>query len=799
MNYLITICIVLLLTPLVQAQTLEGTVKDTQNFTIPSAIVSIYTPDKVTLIKATISNANGQFRISNLENGSYVLTIKSMGFKPFTSATFTINKTSKVFETIVLEEATETLDEVVITAEKPMIQVLADKTVFNVDANISATGDSALELLRKAPGVIVDNNDTIIVEGKAGVLVYIDDKPSVLRGDDLVNYLKTLQSTAIEAIEIITQPSSKYDAEGSAGIINIKFKRDKGLGTNGSLATGVTYGDFARFNNSVSFNNRNKKTSLYGSFSNGFGKSTGFLNLFRTQSNTIFDARSESVFDANNNNARFGFDFYATETSTFGIILNGNFTDNTNNSSSRTPIIPEGNTIPDEVLIAESNTKTKTNNLYTNINYKYKTKEDVLINIDIDFGKYTNNRTNRQPNRYFNGTETTLLSETTNVMVTPIEIKLFTTKFDFEHPLLKGKLALGVKYASINTDNNFNFFNRLNGQDVLNESRTNAFNYNETVSAVYFNFNKAYKSITVQMGLRAEQTQSKGTLSGTQNNQDNVVKRNYTDWFPSGGITYKWNAKNTFALLYSKRIARPNYRSLNPFEYNTDELSFRKGNPFLQPQYTDNIKLSHTFNYRLNTSLSYSFIKDFSAQVTEAVGDDQNFIITRNVANQKIINLGISYPTALNDWWRIYASVNAYRSIYEATNPDFISTEQNTLNLYAQNTFSLPKGYTVEVSGWYSSPSVWGGTYRTKSLGSLNVAFQKKFMDDKLTARLALNDILFTSPWRGDTQFGDLFIDGSGGSDSRQLRINLSYNFGSNTVKKARQRDTGIENEKNRI
>uniref|UniRef100_UPI00262E9D64 outer membrane beta-barrel family protein n=1 Tax=Winogradskyella sp. TaxID=1883156 RepID=UPI00262E9D64 len=298
---------------------------------------------------------------------------------------------------------------------------------------------------------------------------------------------------------------------------------------------------------------------------------------------------------------------------------------------------------------------------------------------------------------------------------------------------------------------------------------------------------------------RMENTQSDGILTSLQEDQNDRVKRNYTDWFPSGGLTYQMNQKNSFALIYSRRIQRPNYASLNPFEYKIDELSFSKGNPFLQPQYTDNIKLSHTFNYRLTTSLSYSFVRDFFAQITEAVGDDQNFLITRNVANQKVINLGVSYPTRFTDWWSIYFSVNAFRSIYEATNPDFNEISQNTLSLYAQNTFKLPKGFRAEISGWYSSPSVWGGTYETSGLGSLNIAVQKRFFDDKLTARLSFNDILFTSPWEGTTEFGNLIINGDGGSDSRQVRFNLTYNFGRNEIKKARKRDTGLEDEKNRI
>lgn len=777
----------------------KGVIYDEQLKPVSAAIVSVYNSDKTTFIKAGISAENGTFEIKNLSNGTYVLNITSLGYKPYDSQSFKLFNADKDFENITLTFASESLDEVVVKAEKPMVQVLADKTVFNVQNTISAAGDTGFELLRKAPGVLIDNNDSIIVEGKAGVLIYIDDKPSVLRGQDLVNYLKTIQSTDIDSIEIITQPSSKFDAEGNAGIINIKFKRDKSLGTNGTLSSGITYGEFGRYNTSVSFNNRNKKTSIYGSFSNRFGESLNFINLFRIQNNTIFDARTETIFDTNSNNARLGFDYYASKKSTFGIIMTGNFSNGNSDSNSRTPISDIGSNNPNEVLIAGSDSENKTSNLYANLNYKFSTENEFDINVDLDFGKYSSDRTNLQPNQYYNGNETELISETINYMITPIDINIFTSKIDFEHKLLKGKFSFGAKYSKIVTDNQFDFFDRINGQDVINEDRTNAFKYNEDISAVYVNFNRKYNKISVQAGLRVEQTISDGILTALQEEQNDRVKRNYTNWFPSGGISYQMNEKNSFALTYSKRVQRPNYQSLNPFEYKIDELSFSRGNPFLQPQYTDNLKLSHTYNYRLNTSISYSFIEDFFAQVTEAVGEDQNFISQRNVANQKVINLGISYPTKLNDWWSIYASVNAYRSIYEATNEDFISTSQNTLSFYAQNTFKLPKGISAEMSGWYSSPSVWGGTYQTKSLGSLNLAVQKKFFDDKLTARLAFNDVLYSSPWKGNTEFGALTINGSGGNDSRQIRFNLSYNFGRNEIKKARNRDTGLEDEKNRI
>jgi len=525
----------------------------------------------------------------------------------------------------------------------------------------------------------------------------------------------------------------------------------------------------------------------------------GFLNLNRTQNGTNFNAKSETVFDYNNTNARFGFDWYTNKKSTFGVILSGNFSDNFSDTNSRTPITPQGQNSPSNVLVAGSDTDSNVYNLYTNINYKFDDKKGTTFNVDVDFGKYRSDRENLQPNFYFNGDETQIVSENTFFIVSPTTINLFTAKADYEQKFLKGKLSFGVKFSLINTLNDFDFFNVNNGQNQLDNMRSNDFDYDENINAAYVNFNRKYEKFNFQVGLRVENTQSEGRLTSMQTSNNDIVKRSYTDFFPSGGVTYQMNRKNSLALNYSTRIQRPNYQNLNPFEYRIDELSFRKGNPFLQPQYTNNIKLSHTYNYRLTTSISYSFIKDFFAQVTEAQGNDQNFINVRNVANQRIINLGISYPSKFTNWWSYYISVNAFRSIFEATNPDFVGVSQNSLSFYAQNTFNLPNGYRFEVSGWYSSPSIWGGTYRTNSLGSLNLAIQKKFFNDKLNVRLGVDDVLFTSPWSGTTQFGDLFIDGSGGSDSRQFKINLTYNFGSNEVKKARKRSTGLEDEKNRI
>ncbi|BFP42140.1 outer membrane beta-barrel family protein [Flavobacteriaceae bacterium GF1] len=779
------------------AQTIKGKVVDDNEQPVIFAAVTLNNPKDSSLVKATITADYGIFEFNGIVSGKYILKITNMGYADYTRR-IDLKEENLDFGTIYLNAEAQNLEEVTVVSEKPMVQVLADKTVFNVENTINATGTSAFELLRKAPGVIVDNGGGFIVEGKTGVQIFIDGKLSVLQGEDLTNYLESLQATDVESVEIITQPSSKYDAAGNAGIINIKLKKDKSLGTNGTFTSGMTVGDFGRTNASINFNNREKKGNFYGTYSNRFGKSTGFIDLLRSQFGTQFDSRSSSIYDRNTNNIKLGYDYYLNSKHTIGAIVNGNFNNGFTNSTTRTPIRDAGTIENDSVLVAFNQRQNTSYNINANLNYKYADTLGHSINVDLDYGRYNSERDALQPNTYFNGDESQVLSERITFQDTPIDINIATIKADYEQDFLKGKLGVGFKLSYINTDNTFDFFNQLNGENILDTSQSNQFEYQENINAAYVNFNRKWGKWNLQFGLRVENTDSDGILTSQQQNEDDRVQRNYTDYFPSGGLTYQMNRKNQFALTYSRRIQRPNYQSLNPFEYQLDELSFSKGNPFLQPQYTNNIKLSHTFNYRLTTSISYSYVTDFFARVTIADSETTNFLTTLNVADQEVINLGISYPKKIYEWWNIYFSLNAYISDFKATSDEFLPVRQETLSFYAQNTLTLSKTLKMEISGWYSSPSIWGGTYQTESLGSLNLAFQKKLFD-RFTARLSFNDILFTVPWNGTTQFGDLFIDGRGGSDSRQVAFSLTYDFGRNEIKKARKRKTGLQDENDRI
>ena len=796
-NILFTLFLTTSTVLMAQNYTVKGKVLGKTNEPVVNETIYLLS-DATNIVKTAVTDVKGEFTLVTIEANTYVLTIVSEGYEVFRK-NISVSNTSVILENIQLIEKEETLNEVVVTAEKPMIQVMADKTVFNVNSSINTAGTTVWELFRKAPGVIIDNNGGIILEGKTGVQIFIDGKITQLNGQELQAYLESLQSSAIDKLEIITQPSSKYDAAGNAGIINIVFKKDKNLGLNGTVSNAITYGDFARNSASLSLNYRNKKSNLYGNISNGVGKSTGFLNLKRQQNNTEFDAKTESVFDPKSTNIRIGYDYFATKKSTFGIILNTNLNKFENQNNSRTPIQAFSSTSIDSVLIASNRSNGNSQNYLINTNYKYSDTLETAFNIDFDYGKFTRESFVFQPNFYYDASENTILSQVISRQVPAITIDILSFQTDYEQKLLGGKIATGMKISYVTTNNNFNFFNQVMNDFVLDDTRSNQFDYRENINAGYVNYNKKSAKWSFQVGLRIENTISKGDLTQNQNIANKSVKRNYTDWFPSGGITYQINPKNQMALNYSKRIQRPNYSSLNPFEYQIDELSFSRGNPFLQPQYTNTIKLSNTYNYKLNTSLSYTYVTDFFAQITEADGNDRNFLNPQNIANQEIINLGVSLPQKIYKWWNIYVSLNAYISSYKSDNPNFVEVKQETLSLFAQNTFNLPKDFTFELSGWYSSPSVWGGTYVTKSLGSLNLAFQKKFLDNRLNAKLAFNDVLFTSPWRGTTRFGIVTIDGTGGNDSRNVAFSLTYNFGNNEVKRSRTRNTSLDDEKGRV
>ena len=788
------------------AQTITGTVKDEQGKTLSGASVALKKLKDSTVAKLAVTNASGRYEFASIQAGQYFLNVTYVGHAAKNSPSFDFSGSGDVTAPeVALAKISGNLKEVTVVSRKPVIEVRADKTILNVEGSVNAVGQDALELLRKSPGVLVDKDDNISLSGKNGVQVYIDGRPTPLSGKDLSDYLKTLQSSQIEAIEIITNPSAKYDAAGNAGIINIRLKKNKSFGTNGSVTGNYNVGIYPKYNGGLSLNHRNKKINVFGNYNYNRNRNQSYMNFLRKQLDTLFDQKGTMEFRNQSHGFKAGLDYFLNNTQTVGIMVNGNLNKNQFANYGRTPISYIPTSVVDRILVADNSSRGERNNMNFNANYRFADTSGRELNIDADYGFYNLDNNQFQPNYYFDRTGNTLQSSRIYNMIAPTDIDIFTLKSDYEQNLKKGRLGFGAKISYVKSGNDFQRYNVVQAFKSLDTLRSNNFYYKENVNAVYVNYNKPFKGFMIQAGLRVENTNSEGTSNGfSWNNRyvqyDSTFKRNYTDVFPSAAITFNKKPTSQFSITYSRRIDRPAYQDLNPFEFKLDEYTYQKGNTQLRPQYTNSFGLTHTYKYRLTTTLNYSHVNDVFTQLIDTAEKSKSFITKKNLATQDIVSLNISYPFQYK-WYSFFANLNTYYSHFKA---NFgvgrtVDLDVVAFNFYSQHTFKLGKGWTGELSGFYTSPSIWQGTFKSKEMYGIDAGLQKVILKGKGNLKASVSDIFKTMQWGGVSDFTGQYIKAGGGWESRQFKLNFTYRFGSTQVKAARQRKTGLEDENKRV
>jgi hypothetical protein len=807
-----------------QSGSVTGKVLDPEGNAVSFANVLLLSASDSSLVKAGFSNDKGIYLLAPVTEGEYFTRITFVGFDQFESEVFSLASGEELaFDDVAMAEVSTTMSDVLIVAQKPMVTVKPDMTVFNVEGTPNAIGENAFDLLRKAPGVMIDNNDNIILLGKSGVRIYIDGKPSPLSSQDLANLLKSMQSNQIESYEIITNPSAKFDAEGNAGIINIKLKKDKNLGANATLDLGYARGIFNKFNGSLSGNYRTKKVNIFGSYGTGLGKRQNYMNGNRSQPTFApwqadstrpgyFEQTNVMTSDNVNHNFRGGVDYFAGKKHTIGVMVSGFLSSGDFSSANRTEIyaldsIP-GDTVLYQILTANGTNENSNLNINANLNYRYDDGKGVTLNIDADYGTFDNAMDSYIPNTYLEADGTTIIRENNYNSSTPTNIDIYTLKADYERPFLKGKLGVGAKVSYVETVAGFDL-ERIGSPEAPDIS---LFNYTENINAGYANWQRQFGKWGISAGLRAEQTNSLGDLSSNVPVDDSLVERQYLNLFPSGGVTFSPSRTNSFRLTYSRRIDRPRYQDLNPALFLLNEQSFRKGNVNLTPQYTHNVQLTHTYKYTLNTTLSYSHTTDYFTNITGTRGDG-GFITLANLATQDVASATISYPKQITKWWSTFTNTGVtylrntatpedLRRIAEESNFDTenlsIDINQTTWNIYHQSTFQLPAKVSLQLSGFYSSPSIWGANFRNRGFGGIEAGATRSFFKDRATLKVAVSDVLFTMQWAATQELGDLRSFVTGGWESRLLKVNFTYLFGNNQVKKERRRKTGLDDEKGR-
>jgi hypothetical protein len=781
-------------------------VKDNQGKAIAAASLALKRTKDSAVVKLGVTDLNGSYLFSSIPQGKYFLSVSHIGFAPANSSVFEVKGTGAITAPeIQLAKSSGNLKEVVVTGSKPVIEVKADKIVMNVESSINAVGQDALELLRKSPGVMLDKDDNISMNGKNGVQIYIDGRPTPLTGKDLSEYLKTIQSSSIESIELISNPSAKYDAAGNAGIINIKLKKNKSYGTNGSVNAGYNIGTYPKYNAGFSLNHRDQHINAFANYSYNNSKNESYIDIYRTTVDTLFNGNTDVISKNKTHNFKAGLDYFLNKKSTLGVVLNGTFSDIHFNSVSTTPIsyIPSGEV--DKILYAPNSTASKRNNLNANLNYRFADTSGHELNLDADYGAYRIRSNQMQPNYFFDPTGSYITDSNVYNILAPTDINIYSLKGDYEENFKKGRLGLGFKTSYVTSTNDFENYNVIQNGKELDSSNSNNFVYKENINAIYGNYNRKLKYFVIQAGLRIENTNSSGHSTGYKLNNtyviyDSTFTRHYTDFFPSAAITYNKNPMGQWTLNYSRRIDRPAYQDLNPFQFRLDEYTYQQGNTQLQPQYTHSVGLTYMYKFKLTTTLNYSHVDDVFTQLVDTTDKSKAFLTKKNLATQNIVSLNISYPIQFK-WYSAFANLNTYYSKYNANfGPGrTIDLDVYALNVYAQNTFKLGKGWTAEVSGWYTTPTLWQGTFQTKQLWSVDGGLSKSVLGGNGTLKASVSDLFNSFHWNATSNFAGQYLNAHGGFESRQLKLYFSYRFGNAQLKAARQHKSGDEDESKRV
>ena len=769
------------------------------------ATVSLLAQKDSAVVKGGLSDEKGGYTFT-VKPGSYIVRVTMIGYQKGLSQAFTVSSAGIVIPQIKMLPASKTLQTVTISGARPLIERRVDRMVLNVENSVLASGNSALEILERAPGVTIDKDDNISLKGKQGVTVMINDKLTYLSAAQLATLLRSTDGNTISSVEIITNPSAKYDAAGNSGIINIKLKKNKQSGTNGSLTQTVASGKYFRDNTSLSLNHKEGDLNFFANLNRGDVKHLNTIDIQRNVTDngttTYFDQHTDMYTMYHYNNYRIGADWDMSKKNTLGFVASGYFNPEIDTNVNRTNLGVQP-TVFNSYQNTYSGMHQSFKNFAINVNDRWQIDSaGQALSVDIDYSKFTNGSVAEYDTYFYNPDGSTAAPVQMLRNQTPSVINIKTGKADYTLPLSKTmKLETGVKLSDVKTDNDLAA--QLNSATgfVNDEALSNHFIYDEKIDAAYLNLSKSYKNTSVQAGLRAEYTKSEGDLVTT----NQVVNRSYLNFFPSVFINHTIDKKNELGFNYSRRIDRPGYDKLNPFVYFLDQYTYSQGNPFLKPQYTDSYELNYTYNHTINVSLGYSRTTDVITQLllTDTV-KKATFQTDLNLRVQNSYNFNINSPYTVTKWWTGNVNLTMFYLGFKSNGQQSGNLSSGTINdgklayqLKATQTFSLAKNFKAEVMGDYQSSLIYG-YFQVKPQYAVDAGLSHSYADKKVNIKLSVSDIFnirtnnVTSVSQGN------IINIHQKNESRIGRLTFTYNFGNNKIK-ARQHETGADAEKNRV
>ena len=799
----------------VTAETIKGSVIDSKGEPMPFVTISVLSQDS-TLLTGAITDDDGKYAFDT-DARTYIIQASYVGYQ-----------TAFGGPDFVLREETEQIAEVEVKAKKPLIERQMDKLVVNVSASPLAAGSNGNDILRRSPGVRIDKDGNITVNGK-GVEIWIDGKPSYLSGQQLKAMLDGTDGNTIEKIEIISNPSAKYDASGQGGIINIKTKRNMMRGLNGMLSVGyggMYFGDVKRWLNqemaSLMLNYRGEKTYTFGQLTQVYSQNDVDFETGRSIPASDTKPAMKNYSNSGYNidfqyyMLKVGNDWYIDSVNTFGFILNVPY------MNMKQEILPGRNYAYIAVGKDTTWTKTATSNKVTspqhtaNLNYTHTFSETLEreLTVNVDYNRYNNRQLNFQETQY---PDRQLGLDINSHQV----VNIYSGKLDFQTKFWQtGMIECGVKYALSSTDNNMTTDSILNGTRI--SSISSVFRYDEHVAAAYISVGKQFgEHWSVKLGLRGEYTFSNGNWLSA----DSVTRKSYFNPFPTAYVGYttsplgKLQQPISVSASYARRIKRPSYYMLNPFVAYVDAYSYTTGNTELTPEFNNDVELHFSWTQYLNVTFNFAHTQDMFSEKTTILPTGMGFIkwinfgtCTTHGANISLTELPIvpKYAKAedgsktMQGAW-LALTVNAgwlhfINKSYERKADGTPAYENRNHYGYVGGTLSsyLPKDWTLTFDANWSSPMTTGYA-KQGSTYFLNFGVRKMIMKYGLILNLNAQDLARSCVFSSEDMGQQLGYSSWFKNSVRQQRVTLSLTWMFGQYQQHKNRKVGDLDELNRL
>lgn len=783
---------------------MKGKVIDESNgVPIEYANVILYNQRDSSLITGGITDLKGDFLIEKVPFGRYYVVFKFIGYKDTRQQGVMINprQTEVVLETIKLKPASENIEGVVVTGQKSMLQHNLDKTVINVDRNINAEGGTALDIMRNIPSVEVDVEGNVSVRGSSNLTILVDGRPSQITS------LEELPASMVQSVELITNPSVRYDPDGLSGILNIVLVKKKTPGYHAMVSLNAGTGD--KYSGTVNFNIRQGKVNYFANFDYRYFNSTGsditnrttrIVNSLLNTIDTLYTFQNSNDSRGGlSNNLRGGLDFFLNQQNTLSFTTSVNFRNFDGDETSATQNFYDLTQSPSRDYTRFGDDKSKMNGNEFALNYKRTfEKQGQELTADLFFSK-----SNRRSDEMLEQVGIVPIGTNLEKSITDGKNYSFTFQSDYVKPIGNGgRLETGIKGIIRNQDADYIFKERESASEdwATNTLVSNRFILTDQIYAGYAIYSNTIGPISYQAGLRIEDQ----IKNADQRTTDSVVNVSFFNYFPSAHVKWDINKANALQVSYSRRVNRPSGRDLNPFIDREDPLNLSYGNPWLEPEFTDSYELGHLLNLQktsLNSTLFYRYRTNLIARKTSLLDSITTVTYPLNLNGGYTLGTEFILSQKITSWWRINGSYSYFKAKIVDKEIDESASESTSWTAKLTSTFSIKKKLEIQINGNYRSPVISGlgggghGPFgggggsqgKTKEIYFVDLGLRYQVLNNKGTITLRVSDIFNTRKFITDSWGTNYTSYQKNTHESQIIFIGFSYRINDYKMRQTKQ------------